>query len=74
MFITNADYQAIEKALMLLPHDDDFSVLSQEDQETIITADKVMLQLYQKKKSDNRRTAAYIAEKRKVNKFYARSK
>ncbi len=72
MNLTNNDFLAIEKALALLPHGEDFNNLTKETQEIIIKADQVMINLYKKKKANNKRTADYIAEKRKTNKNYAR--
>ena len=72
--ITNDDFKAIEKALALLPSGSEFEGLSADTQEIIIKADSVMLDLLNKKKANNSRTARYIAEKRKVDKNYARSK
>lgn len=74
MFITNDDFKAIEKALALLPEGAEFEMLDAETQEIIVKADSVMLELINKKKADNSRTARYIAEKRKTNKNYARKK
>lgn len=72
MNITNKEFEAIEKALELLPHGNTFIGLSEETQNIILNADKVMLNLMEKKKKDNKRTAKYIAKKRETNPNYAR--
>ena len=74
MYLTNEEFEAIEKALKLLPHGNVFVGLSEEKQDIIINADKVMVNLLKKKKANNKKVAEYIAEKRKSNKNYARSK
>lgn len=72
MNITNKEFETIKKALELLPHGLDFENLPKETQDTIVRADTTMVNLLQKKKKSNKRTAEYIANKRKENKNYAR--
>ena len=72
MFITNKDFETIKKALELLPHGEDFNGLSKEKQDIIVNADATMVSLLKKKEKDNKRTAEYVADKRKTNKNYAR--
>lgn len=72
MFITNKDFEIIKKALELLPHGEDFNGLSKEKQDIIVNADTTMVNLLKKKEKDNKRTAEYVADKRKTNKNYAR--
>lgn len=72
MNITKAQFKAIEDAIRLLPQGDAFKALSPEVQTIISDADKVLLDLDKKRKRDNKRTAEYIAEKRKSNPNYAR--
>ena len=72
MNITNSDYEALKKAVEMLPHGEAFNMLSGEAQQTIVNADTVLLKLLKKKKNDNKRTVAYIAKKRETNKNYAR--
>lgn len=74
MNITRSDYEIISAALQMLPQGEAFTLLNEEAQQKIIAADRVMVQLLQKKKEQNRRTAAYIADRRKTDKTYARSK
>ena len=74
MNMTNADFKAIEKALNLLPSGEELQKQDKETQDTIIDAYVVMLKLCKKRRQANARTAAYIAEKRKDNKNYARSR
>lgn len=59
-------------AIELLPHDEDFDRLSKEEQQIIIDADTTLVNLIKKKKGDNKRISAYIADKRKDNPNYAR--
>ena len=74
-YITKDDFNKIEKALALYSSNPDkFKALSKEEQDIIIEADVVMVNLCKKRKRDNERTAEYIAEKRKTDKNYARSK
>lgn len=72
MFITNKDFEAIKKALDLLPYGEEFNRLSKEKQSIIVNADTTMINLLKKKEKDNKRTSKYIADKRKTNKNYAR--
>ena len=72
MNMTNADFEAIEKALRLLPEGKEFDKLDKGTQDIIVNAEVVMVKLYKKRKADNKRTADYIANKRKTNKNYAR--
>lgn len=71
-FIKEADFENLEKALRLLPSGEQFKELSKEDQDIIVNAEVVMVQLVKDKKKKNAKIAKYIAEKRKVNKNYAR--
>ena len=72
MNITNKEFEAIEMALKLLPRGDEFKNLSRETQDIIVNADATMVNLVRKKNANNKRTAEYIANKRKENKNYAR--
>lgn len=74
MNMTNDDFKKIEKALMLLPQGEEFKALPKETQDIIVDANVVMVRLLKKKKTNNAKTANYIAEKRKLDKNYARSK
>lgn len=72
MYLTNEEFNAIKKALELLPHGNAFVGLSEEKQDIIINADRIMLNLLKKKKANNKKVAEYIADKRKSDKNYAR--
>ena len=72
MYLTNDEFKAIEKALELLPHGNTFVGLSEEKQNIIVNADRAMVNVLKKKKAANKKTAEYIANKRKLNKNYAR--
>ena len=74
MNMTNADFKAIEKALMLLPNGEEFRKLDKETQDIITDAEVAMVKLCRKRRLAREKTAAYIAEKRKTNKNYARSR
>lgn len=68
MFITNNDYEILNKAIDLLETAD----LPKGSLQTVYSARSVMDGLRQKKEKDNKRIAAYIKDKRKENKNYAR--
>lgn len=72
MYLTNEEFNAIEKALELLPNGNAFVGLSEEKQNIIVNADRVMVNLLKKKKANNKKVAEYIADKRKDNKNYAK--
>lgn len=72
MYLTNEEYNAIKKALELLPHGEEFTKLDKEKQNIIVNADTTMVKLFLKKKANNKKVSKYIAEKRKTNKNYAR--
>ncbi len=72
MNITNKQFEALTDLYKILPAGDDFRALPIDHQKIISNFDAVLLELTGKKKRDNARTAAYIAEKRKDNKNYAR--
>lgn len=72
MYITNADYEALKAAIELLPEGEAYKSLDHEKQNIIAKADTTLIKLAKKKESDNKKIAAYIAEKRKANKNYAR--
>ena len=74
MNITNKQFEALEKAVQMLPHGDLFLALEEKQRDIILQADMVLLELRKKQKRDNERTAKYIADKRKQDKNYARSK
>jgi hypothetical protein len=72
--ITNKQYEALKAAIYLLPSGDAFTALPKEEQDTIVAAQVVLVDLYRKKKASNKKTADYIANKRKTDKNYARSR
>lgn len=72
MYITRNDFNTLKKAVELLPHEKQFNNLTENHKNIIIKADAVLIELLKKRKKDNKRQAAYIAEKRKINKNYAR--
>lgn len=74
MNITNKQYEALKAAIYLLPSGDAFTALPKEEQDTIVAAQVVLMDLYRKKKASNKKTADYIANRRKTDKNYARSK
>ena len=74
MNITNKQYEALKAAIYMLPSGDAFTALPKEEQDTIVAAQMVLMDLYRKKKASNKKTAAYIADRRKADKNYARSK
>ena len=73
-YIKVDEFEAIREALELLPMGDAFNALPKNQQDIICKADAVIVKLYRRKRDSNRKTAAYIAEKRKTDKNYARKK
>ena len=71
MYLTNSEFDAIKKALELLP---DMTELGEAEQNIVMNANKAIDSFLRKKTAINQRTAEYVAEKRKTNKNYARSK
>ena len=74
MQLTLEQYNAICKAIELLPKGKRFNALPEEKQYIISKADTELLNIYNRYKKEKRRTADYIAEKRKTDKNYARPK
>lgn len=74
MQIKKDEFEAIENALMLLPCGEWFKRLNDETQTIIINADVAMVNILKRKKKSNKKTAEYIAERRKTDKNYARKK
>ena len=72
MYITNDQFAILEKIYGMLPTGEDFKKLPEAEQEAIVNYDIVLCELTKKRKQANAKTAAYIAEKRKTNKNYAR--
>ena len=68
MNITNNDYEVLKSAINVLRTVE----LPVQDQKIVSSAVSVMDGLRQKKEKDNKRIAAYIKDKRKENKNYAR--
>lgn len=68
MNITNKDYEILNQAIDLLETAD----IPKGSLKTVYSARSVMDGLKEKKAKDNKRIAAYIADKRKDNKNYAR--
>lgn len=54
MNITNKDFNTIKKALELLPTGEEFNKLSKENQDIIVNADTVMVNLLKKKNKKGR--------------------
>ena len=68
MNITNNEFNTIEAAVLLHKADG----LTDEEAMIVTSARDVLSRLKEKKEKDNKRIAGYIADKRKVNKNYAR--
>ena len=73
MNITNKDYETIKNIYTLLPTGTAYDRLPAEDKKKIEDFDMTLKSLLSKKEKDNKRIAAYIADKRKDNKNYART-
>jgi hypothetical protein len=74
MFLKKNEFDIIKKAVELLPRGEAFKNLNENEKKIILDADALLIDLLRKKKRNNAKTAAYIANKRKNNKNYARSK
>lgn len=74
MYISVEEFDILEKAVKLLPYGEGFNALSHEEQATILKADLVLQELYRKRKAFNKKTATYVAERRKTDKNYGRGK
>ena len=72
MYLKVHEFDAIEKALMLLPEGKEFSALSEEDQQAIVDADIAMVRCLRRHKKQNAKTWDYIKERRKDNPDYCR--
>ena len=70
--LKNDDYDKLKNLFDILPRGDEFKKLSIEEQDTIISAEVVMIKLIKQKKETNKKVAEYIADKRKIDKNYAR--
>ena len=71
--LTNKQWDAVVDVVWyLLPEIRDFKTLTEEQQNKIIRADIAIVEATKRKREMNKRTANYIAEKRKDNKNYAR--
>lgn len=68
MYLSVKDFKTIENALKVINYD----TLSDDDREKVISADCVLMKLIKQRKESNSKIAQYIAEKRKINKNYAR--
>ena len=74
MWITNDDYSKLKQAVGLWYKNQYADVLSIEDKRVLAETTDLLSRLTEKRKRDNARCAAYIADKRKVNPEYAGNK
>ena len=74
MFVTKEEFKTIENLANVLCTVWDFVAMPKELQDAITAYDMTLMHLIKKKKASNKKTAEYIAEKRKSDKNYARSK
>lgn len=72
MYIKKWEYETLLKISALLPSGDVFEALPEADKAIITTYDALLVNLHKRQQESNRKTAEYIAEKRKTNKNYAR--
>ena len=77
MFIKKSEFEAIASVLFnqsgdFVPQGAEFENLPKEQQEAIVKADTAIVNILKRHKAQNRKTADYIANKRKQNKNYAR--
>lgn len=72
MFLKNSEYDRLERVRNILPQGIEYDALSKDEQDIITDFDCLLMELYKRKKECNRKTAEYIAKRRKTNKNYAR--
>ena len=72
MFIKKNEFETLKAISRLLPNGEDFEALPEADRAIITTFDTLLVNLHKRQQASNRKTADYIAEKRKINKNYAR--
>ncbi len=71
MYLKKKEFEAIETALRLLI---DYDKLCECERRILLQADISLMNVVRRNKELNRKTAKYIAEKRKIDKNYARPK
>ena len=62
MYLTNEEFNTIKKALELLPHGNAFVGLSEDKQDIIVNADKVMINLLKKNNAEEKEVIDYVGE------------
>lgn len=62
MYLTREEFDTIKKALELLPHGNTFVGLSEEKQDIIINADKVMVNLLKKNNAEEKEVTDYVGK------------
>ena len=73
MYIKTSEFETIGDVLKeFVPQGEAFEALPKEQQEAIVKADMALMAILKRHKAQNKRTAEYIASKRKKNKNYAR--
>ena len=73
--LTNDEFEAMKVvAYDLLFEIVDFKTLTSEQKDMILRSDNAIIEAISRKRKTNKRTREYIAEKRKVDKNYARKK
>lgn len=72
--LSNEQFDKLKKAVELLPYGEGFRALTENEQNVIVSAEAVLLDLIRQKKEENKKIAEYIAERRKTDKNYARPK
>ena len=77
MYIKTSEFKAIGDVLFnqvgeFVPQGEAFEALPKEQKEAIYKADMAFMAILKRHKAQNKKTARYIASKRKENKNYAR--
>ena len=62
MYLTNEEFNIIKKALELLPHGNAFVGLSEDKQDIIVNADKVMVNLLKKNNAEEKEVTDYVGK------------
>ena len=73
MFIKNDQYETLLRIRNLLPEGQAFLNLSKDDQDAIVKFECLLLSYRKEQKGRNKKTADYVAEKRKFDKNYGRT-
>lgn len=72
--LSNEQFAILMQAWKLLPAGEAYRRLSTEEQDLLVQADSVWIDVIRKKRTENKAFAKYVAERRKTDKNYCRPK